>query len=239
MTSLRLAWSFLTTFPGPRQGAADAKDFAWSQTWFPLVGAALGLFWWGVAEGASHLHVPPAIASFAILAAMLGTTGFLHLDGLLDCADALLLPKSAEDRLRILKDVHLGSFAFGIGALWIAGMAASLASLRTALLLAALPVLSRGILLLPMHLFPYARSRDGYGTATRLPRAAWILPAVCTLSAAWFFPIPAATILVTQMSFSWWASRRLGGGITGDVYGACLCLSELSALLVHSVGASP
>ena len=236
MTSFRLAWCFLTTFPASRQGVAEARDFAWSQMWYPAVGAVLGLSWWGAAEGARLLGASSPLAAFAILAAMLATTGFLHLDGLLDSADALLVPKSPEDRLRILKDVHLGSYAFGVGALWFLGMAASLSTLREPLLLLALPVLSRGALLLPMHAIPYARSRDGYGTSLRLPRAAWILPATCTLAAAAFFPLEAVTVLVIQIAFAWWASRRLGGGITGDIYGACLCLSELSALLAHNLG---
>lgn len=233
MTSLHLAWSFLTTFPAPRQGEAGARDFAMSRIWYPLVGALLGLAWWGVAEAAQRLHATAAIGAFCVLATMLATTGFLHLDGLLDSADALLVPRSPEERLRILKDVHLGSFAFGAGALWFLGMAASLSALRDLAFLVALPVLSRGVLLLPMQLFPYARSRDGYGAGIRIPTAAWIVPVACTLAAGAFFPLEAATILVVQIAFAWWASRRLGGGITGDIYGACLCLSELSALLVH------
>lgn len=237
MTSLRLAWSFLTAFPGPRQGAAEPRDFALSQTWYPLVGAILGLSWWAVAEGAALLHASTVLRAVAILAVMLLSTGFLHLDGLLDCGDALLVPKSPEDRLRILKDVHLGAFAFGTGALWMLAMVATLSDLRAPWLLVALPVLSRGVLLLPMRIFPYARSSGAYGASIAVPRAAWILPAICVLAAAFFFPFEAAAVLVAQLLSAWWASRRLGGGITGDVYGAVLCVSELAALLVHVLGA--
>lgn len=237
MTSLGLAWSFLTAFPGPRQGAAEPHDFALSQAWYPLVGAILGLSWWAVAEGASLLHASPLLRAVAILAAMLLSTGFLHLDGLLDCGDALLLPKSPEDRLRVLKDVHLGAFAFGTGTLWMLAMIATLSDLRDARLLIAIPTLSRGILLLPMHAIPYARSSGTYGASIAIPRATWILPALCVLAAASFFPFEAAAVLAAQILFAWWASRRLGGGITGDVYGAALCVSELAALLVHALGA--
>lgn len=236
MTSLRLAWSFLTAFPGPRQGAAEPRDFALSQAWYPLVGAVLGLSWWTVFQGAAFLHASPLLRAVAILAAMLLSTGFLHLDGLLDCGDALLLPKSPEDRLRILKDVHLGAFAFGTGALWMFAMVASLADLREPWLLVALPALSRGILLVPLRRIPYARSSGAWGTAIPLPRAVWLLPAACTLAAAWFFPREAAAVAVSQAAFAWWAARRLGGGLTGDAYGALLCVSESAALLVHALG---
>ena len=35
---------------------------------------------------------------------------------------------------------------------------------------------------------------------------------------------------------AWWASRRLGGGITGDVVGALIMLCEVAALLPYVVG---
>lgn len=237
MTSLKLAWSFLTAFPGPRQGAAEPRDFALSQAWYPFVGAALGLSWWAVAQGATFLHASSLLRAVAILVAMLLTTGFLHLDGLLDCGDALLLPKSPEDRLRILKDVHLGAFAFGTGALWMLAMLATLSDLRDPWLLVAAPVLSRGVLLVPLRRIPYARASGTWGTAIPLPRLVWAAPAAATLAAAIFFPYEAAAVVVAQAAFAWWAARRLGGGITGDVYGALLCLSELAALLVHALGA--
>jgi len=239
MNPFWLAWTFLTVFPGPGRGAASMTDFVKSRVWYPVVGAGLGLSWYAVAFAASKLHATAGIGAFAILAAMLLSTGFLHLDGLLDSGDALLVPKPPQDRLRILKDVHLGSFAFGIGGLWLLGMFASLSALHEPLLLLALPVLSRGILLVPIHLFPYARALpDDPSTLTSKPTlvspAQWIIPLAATIAAATFFPFEALTILVMQVAASFWASRRLGGGITGDVYGAAIVLSELAALLGHS-----
>jgi len=235
-----LAWTFLTTFPGPGRGPATMTEFVKSRIWYPVVGVGLGALWWAVAQGAALVHAPSGVAAFAVLAAMLWSTGFLHLDGLLDSGDALLVPKSPEDRLRILKDVHLGSFAFGVGSLWMVGMFAALSSLRDPLLLLALPVFSRAAMLLPIHMFPYARalpedpsSLSGASPAT--PRFAWLLPISVGAVVTWLFPVEAATALVVQLGVGLWAARRLGGGITGDVYGAGLVVSELAALLVHSL----
>lgn len=240
MSPFWLAWTFLTVFPGLGAGPATMTEFVRSRAWYPAVGAALGLAWCATAFGARALGASDAVVSVAILASMLLSTGFLHLDGLLDSADALLVPKGSVDRLRILKDVHMGSFAFGAGGLWFLGMFATLGDLRDPLLLLALPVLSRGVLLLPIHLFPYARTLPDdpsslTASSARPPVLGWLVAALPTLAAAWFFPVPALVVLVVQMLVAWWSSRRLGGGITGDIYGACIVLSELSALAVHGL----
>lgn len=240
MSPFWLAWTFLTILPGPGAGPATMTQFVRSRIWYPTVGAALGLVWCATAFGARAIGASDAVVSVAVLAAMLLSTGFLHLDGLLDSADALLVPKDPIDRLRILKDVHLGSFAFGAGGLWFLGMFAALEGLSDPLLLLALPVLSRGVLLIPIHAFPYARAlpEDPSSLTTSSERPSlpgWTVAALPVLAAAWFFPVPALVVLVAQMAAAWWSSRRLGGGITGDVYGACIVLSELAALLVFSL----
>lgn len=45
-------------------------------------------------------------------------TGGIHLDGLLDTADALSSYKTKEEKLEILKDSHAGAFAIIIGICW-------------------------------------------------------------------------------------------------------------------------
>src|SRR5438552_18043012 len=50
------------------------------------------------------------LAAFLTLLAWLGVTGALHLDGLCDLCDGLFGGKTPEDRLRIMKDPHVGAF---------------------------------------------------------------------------------------------------------------------------------
>ncbi|MCB9496003.1 MAG: adenosylcobinamide-GDP ribazoletransferase [Fibrobacteria bacterium] len=237
MNPFWLAWTFLTILPGPGRGAATQSEFVRSRTWYPFVGGVLGAVWMGIHVGALRLGIPSGIQAWVVLAAMLGATGFLHLDGLLDAADALLVPKTPEDRLRILKDVHMGSFAFGVGGLWLLGMFQGLLLLRDPWLLLALPVLSRGALLGPIHLFPYGRPLPDDPSSLEPGKGigwmGWFLASVPFLAACWFQPLAAGVVVGVQLLFALWAARRLGGGITGDIYGAGLVLSELAALLVH------
>lgn len=235
MNPFWLAWSFLTVLPAPGQKTASAEEFVRSRIWYPAVGAAIGALWAAVAYGLAATHCPPGLQGVVLLAVPLVLTGFLHFDGLLDSADALLVPRSPARRLEILKDVHMGSFALGVGGLWLLATSQILSLPVAWPFLLALPVLSRASLLAPIHLFPYARPVD----ASSLSREAcdlswrWIVPVLTAAPALWFFPREALVVLATQLLFARWAAGKLGGGITGDVYGALLCLSESAAIAVH------
>lgn len=161
-------------------------------------------------------------------------TGFLHLDGLLDCADALLAPTTPARRLDILKDVHMGAFAFGVGSLWILLSWQLLAMDPSPLVLLAIPALSRGLLLVPTHLFPYARPVGATSVSgSALPLKGKFLALALTAPFVAIAPRESIAILATQLLVATWAARRLGGGITGDIYGLLLCLSETAAIATH------
>jgi adenosylcobinamide-GDP ribazoletransferase len=231
-----LAWSFLTIFPAPGQGVASSTDFVRSRIWYPIVGAALGAVWAATLLVCLYFQLPAGITGVVLLASMLWCNGFLHFDGLLDSGDALLCPRSPSERLRILKDVHMGSFAFGVGGLYLLLAGQILSHPIQPLFLVVMPIFSRAILLIPIHWFRYARDLPDASTLTEVPRLPawqWAIPALVGIAAAVPFWREALVCLVSSLLVCLWASRRLGGGITGDVYGASLLLSELCACAFH------
>lgn len=237
MKRLWLAVGFLSVLPTPDVGEVTGEDFRKSRRWYPVVGLCLGLLLALAAFAGRHLHLPAGIEAALVLAVLFALTGFLHLDGLLDCSDALLAPVTPERRLVILKDVHMGAFAFAVGSLTILVFWQLLAQRPSFWLLACLPVLSRTAVLLPMTFWPYAR-KDGSGILASAP---WkgrregiltILVASCLAApAAWLFPSAALGAVVATLGFSVFAARRLNGGLTGDCYGAAIVLSEMAGLL--------
>ena len=78
---------------------------------FPLVGLAVGggLLLWTWLAGA--LGLGQLLWAAGMTAIPLLITGGIHLDGLLDTADALSSWQTRERRLEILKDSHAGAFA--------------------------------------------------------------------------------------------------------------------------------
>lgn len=76
-----------------------------------LVGVCIGGIWAGVAILCQVLSLPHLLrAAFIVLAPWLAT-GFIHLDGFMDCADAILSRRDLDERRRILKDSTCGAFS--------------------------------------------------------------------------------------------------------------------------------
>ena len=89
----------------------EKEDMKYSMSVFPWVGAAIGLIYTLVYEVCCRFSVPAAAAALLMTAVPVLVTGGFHIDGFMDVSDALSSFGSREDRLRILKDPHIGAFA--------------------------------------------------------------------------------------------------------------------------------
>jgi cobalamin 5'-phosphate synthase/cobalamin synthase len=180
-------------------------------------------------------------------------TGMLHFDGFVDCCDALLGARAIERRLEILRDSHVGAYGVGGGALLLLARYAALESLAPGLwafTLIAAAVVGRWAMVWAITLFPYARAR-GVGSGFRSGPgrlASTCLVAVALLGALVVFApwealaqraltvaALATSGLALALFWALWASRRLGGGLTGDTYGATNELVELAILALAPV----
>ena len=108
MTAFLAALRFLTILPlgGPVQ--VDAALFVRSSTYYPLVGLVMGGLLWGFYRLATMV-LPLESAVGLLLSCWVVLSGALHLDGLGDTLDGCYGGKNPSDRLRIMKDVHLGT----------------------------------------------------------------------------------------------------------------------------------
>jgi adenosylcobinamide-GDP ribazoletransferase len=193
--------------------------------YYPLVGWLLGGLLYLAARAFGALW-PAGVAAAAVLFLWLLLTGMLHLDGLLDAADALLAPADREGRLRILRDLRIGSFAFGVGAAHLLLKFEAIAASPTAVLLAA-PAFARFAVLVFMNRFPAAR-KEGLGASAREGRVGLGLLFALPVFALW--PIPSLLAFAALLALGLFAHARLGG-LTGDVYGALIELGEVAFLL--------
>lgn len=255
LPGLLLALEFLTVLPWRRlvrRAQFNAPpNMGRALPWFPVVGALLGgvLALIDIAL-APILALPVRSALLLALGALL--TGMLHLDGFVDCCDALLGVRPAERRLDILRDSRIGAYGAIGAALLIVARFAALGALvgpgRTVALLAA-PLLGRWAMVYAVSRYPYARTA---GAGSRFhPCRRWVVEAhviaalLLALVVIAFFGAEATSgVLVIGLAtaglavvagWSWWASRRLGGGLTGDAYGAANELVELAVLVVTPV----
>ncbi len=78
---------------------------------FPFVGTVIGAIWALAALILDKINCPQMFAA-AVLALMpYLLTGGIHLDGYMDCCDAIFSRRPLEKKREILKDSHVGSFA--------------------------------------------------------------------------------------------------------------------------------
>lgn len=231
-----MALRYLTIAPVPAGAHVEPTNLGRAAPWFPLIGLALGLV---VAGAASVLHLvfPPVLDALLTVTVWKLLTGGLHLDGLSDCFDGLV-GGDAADRLRIMHDSRIG--AFGVIGLILfllleVGAVSELGASRVRALVA-LPALARAMPPLLAWGFPAARGL-GQGAMFRAglrPAGALAALVIGAAAAVGLLGVAGVVVLglaiVATLVIGWFATRRLGG-VTGDVMGATIEITELLALL--------
>lgn len=166
MKAFLLAWQFLTILPGKKEPKEiDPLLFGSSMAFYPLIGFFLGALIWLIYFLLTKAF-PRHLADGLLLILLIILTGALHLDGIADTCDGLALGKTADERLRIMKDHHLGTFGV-VGIIGILGIKylsinalPDWAVMRTLLLSL---VLSRWSMVQMTYRAPYARQEGGLG----------------------------------------------------------------------------
>ena len=238
---LLAAVRFLTALPLPGQPPA-LHHMGRALVWFPVVGLGLG----GVLLGLDRLlglALPPLVTSMGVVVALALLTGGLHLDGLADTCDAIGGGHTPQERLDIMKDTHVGSFAV-IGLVSVLGLKvfalAALGPGERAAALLLFPALSRWGVVVAVAAFPYARPQ-GSGRAFKEGATLLRLAAASAMAAIIAFALRGfaglglmAAVAALVLLVGAFLSRRQGG-LTGDSYGAINEVAEVAVLLLLPV----
>ncbi|MBN2158436.1 MAG: adenosylcobinamide-GDP ribazoletransferase [Spirochaetes bacterium] len=231
---------FLTRIPVPIRLEYDDRAFAAGSAFAPIIGLLIGM----ISVGAYLLFGLLDNTSVAVIAAMIaeiGVTGGLHLDGLADTFDGFFSYRERERVLSIMKDSRLGTS--GAIALFLTLLVKylllfSLPDAYLARCIVVMPVLSRMTIAWSAGLSPYARENDT-GPAAGLVRHTGaveiVLATIAACVASVLFLrlalIPLVMIIIAfALAANLYAKFRIGG-ITGDVIGAVIELSEVVFLL--------
>ena len=249
---LLIAASFLTILPVGVTTAAD-REISRSRGWYPAVGIGYGLLLAGIAALCGLLNIPPPLTAALLVATLAIGNRFLHLDGLMDVCDGILGGNTPERRLEIMRDSRVGAFAVaGAACILLIKYGALTTLLSTSVpdaetqpvwpMLLLFPTASRWTMTLLLTAFPYGR-QQGIGTAFAAAVRPWLptlLAMLTALAVAIAVGGPGGVgILVGASALAWlfgyWASRQLGGGLTGDCYGAANEITETAALVAMAV----
>jgi len=240
MRNLRTAFGLLTTLPLGMPDDWQPGDSGRAGIWFPLAGLVVGGLVWLVWQ-VLMLYFPSMIVGVLTLTVWVFLTGGLHLDGLADCFDGLFVSGTRERRLEIMKDPHLGVFG-GIGLLLVLFTKAAALSLLTlssgmGIILAA--TISRWFIL-PAGLLPLAHPGGmGADFALGLRRSAIFITAILPLGIALFTGTRGLSAILASLvagAFVLWLAYKRIGGVSGDVFGMLVEVTETVVLLSFIVG---
>jgi adenosylcobinamide-GDP ribazoletransferase len=241
MTSFLLAWQFLTLFPGGKKDAETTPEvLGRSMAYYPLVGLLIGSILWAAYWVISHAFPRTLCDGLAILLLVI-ITGALHLDGLADTLDGMAAGKSAEERLRIMRDHRVGTFG-AVGLILVLGIKfLALNSLPEEIvgktLIAAL-ALSRWSMVQLTYRAPYARPEGGLGKVFKenVKRREMALATAFSLIIAVFLLRFWGAVLwlavgVSALGIQLLFQKKIGG-ITGDILGAANETHEVLVLVM-------
>ena len=110
LTGFFMAWGNFCALPCPCK-RWDTNATPLMLGFLPSVGVIIGAIWAVLYFAAVYFGLPYLVVAFLVTFLPFALCGFLHMDGFMDCSDAILSRRPLEDRQRILKDSHTGAFA--------------------------------------------------------------------------------------------------------------------------------
>jgi len=242
MRQFLIALQFLTVFPVRLKTPPGDTEFRQSVVCYPIIGLLIGLFLGG-ANYLLRLVFPVNIVPVCVLVFLIWITGGLHLDGLADTFDGLAGGKNREEILEIMHDSRIG--AIGVLAIvccvLLKWQFLDSLSIRAGKILVLMPVLSRWAVIPAIAVSESARTH-GFGRSVADV-------GIVELVIGTLFAVVAGFCLAGYVALCLMAAicvavfliclyfRLKLGGITGDVLGAIIEISELIVLAGYLISA--
>lgn len=230
---------FMTRIPVFVNVEYDEEKLGKSIKYFPLVGAIIGIFLYGINILAGKITVNRQIAAMIIIIAEIFITGLIHIDGLADTADGLFSYAEKEKILEIMKDSRVGTNGAVALILYFMTKVILLSEIRPEYIIL-YPVISRLSTSINAGLGEYAR-KNGMSNeiiAKNGKKEAGISIIITMILSFIILKVKGLIILIFAILFILLLMKgvkRKIGGITGDTMGASLELTSILVLLAGVV----
>ncbi len=245
LSGIIVCFSMYSRIPVPQIKWTD-ENMRWALGFLPLVGAVVGGVQIGWYFFAVHFHISPLL--YAAVAAVLPIllTGGIHVDGYMDTCDALFSYGDRDKKLMIMKDPHTGAFAVIYGGVYFLLMLGLFSQLydhfdfQKVFVVAVGYIISRCVCGLCVAYINGAKSSglvyifQNGSDKKRVRCILWIGLFLSLTAIAFFSLLTALFVLALQaMAVCVFVSvcKKQFGGITGDLAGFVLQLSELMVLV--------
>jgi adenosylcobinamide-GDP ribazoletransferase len=244
--SFVVAFSMYSKIPMPRADW-EKENMKYSLCFFPWIGLVIGLLELGWFYLAGWLAFGTVFRSAVMVLIPVAVTGGIHLDGLLDTADALSSWREKERRLEILKDSHAGAFAVITGLVYflLAFGTASQVNGECLPVLCLSFALARTYSALSVENFPKANpsgTAAAFRDNSRRNRVNTVMAVylilICT-GAVLLDPLYGFLAAVASAAVFWYyhhMAMKYFGGMTGDLAGFFVSVCELVTALTVVIG---
>lgn len=237
VNSCGIAFSMYSKIPMPQCDWTD-ENMKYVMCFFPWIGAVIGglcLLW---QQLALWLGVGTPLRVVVLMLIPFFVTGGIHLDGMLDTADALSSWRPMERRIEILKDSHAGAFAILICVVYFFLLYAATDMVTAEMLpvYAIQFVVSRSLSGLSVVSFPKMKKEGTVADFSkkaesgRIRTTLGIYLVLAAVSMLILNPLYGAAALVgAALTFGWYYRMAMKnfGGINGDLAGWFLSTCEL------------
>ena len=230
---------FMTRIPVFVNVEYDEEKLGKSIKYFPLVGAIIGIFLYGINILAGKITVNRQIAAMIIIIAEIFITGLIHIDGLADTADGLFSYAEKEKILEIMKDSRVGTNGAVALILYFMTKVILLSEIRPEYIIL-YPVISRLSTSINAGLGEYARKNGmSNGIIAKNGKKEAVISIIITMILSFIIlKVKGLIILIFAILFILLLMKgvkRKIGGITGDTMGASLELTSILVLLAGVV----
>lgn len=229
---------FLTRLPVNINMDFNEENIGRATFFFPLIGMLLGIIsfipYYFLAEYSS------SIASFLVVFIMILLTGGLHLDGVSDMVDGFFSSRDRERTLEIMADSRIGAF----------GVLSLILLIIFKLLVISNFTISKNV----MYALVFSMGNGRFNSLIAIAYKKMIKPGgmgdmihssnnskfvvigmifyiIILILVNPIFLLPLLGAFITQELVTFWSFKKLGG-VTGDIYGAVVELSEAISLLL-------
>ena len=246
MKSIDVAFSIYSKIPMPKF-TWDSSDMKYHLCFFPWIGAVIGgleWLWFKLAEWLSMGQI--CFVLFGVSIPLLVTGGF-HMDGFMDTMDAIYSYQNRERKLEILKDPHIGAFSvicLAIYGLLFTGFFSEIKRPEYFGVFCCSFFLSRIFSGLSVICLKDAKKDGMLKTASNTAgrKAVFttlliqmVLCVVLMLYLSWLAGLISFVTACLSFLYYWRISSKQFGGITGDLAGFFVTVSELGMVMVIGI----
>jgi len=239
--SFILMITFLTRIPIPMNFEFNTDDFVKGFIFFPVIGGLVGgilIIPFLVID-----YIPVSVFAFLMIILYLLVVGGLHIDGISDVFDGIFSARSKDRMLEIMEDSRVGAFGVVGLVIYFLGIYIGLVEVvqmeNGMLYVFLMPIIGRTMALVGAGFSAYAK-KEGLGKSLidgTKPIVSVCLIVVLCVGAYFINMTVFMSVIVTigLVLIIIWRMHRILDGITGDVVGLLVEVSQVSFLLALTI----